>query len=64
LFFHPNCFNRIRVGDVEAGKGDGLVDEDCYTSAVSVYSVIVDYVVGSKFDREIVIPECFADKVY
>jgi hypothetical protein len=28
-----DCFKRIRVGDVEAGKGDGLVDEDGYTSA-------------------------------
>jgi hypothetical protein len=45
-------------------KGNGFVDEDCYTSAAFVCSVLVDYVVGSKFDREIVIPECFADKDY
>ncbi len=59
-----DCFNRVRVGDVEAGKGDGLVDEDGHTSSVSVCSVLVDYVIGSKSEREIVIPECFTDKNY
>ena len=59
-----DCFNRVRVGDVEAGKGDRLVVEHGHASSVSVCSVLVDDIIGSKSDREIVIPECFTDKDY
>jgi hypothetical protein len=59
-----DCFNRVRVGDVEAGKGDGLVDEDGHTSSVSVCSVLVDDIIASKSDRKIIIQECFTDKDY